>query len=219
MTLDSHYYEVEDVTGQVNFTSHMDAVITVAVQLVNTLTPGEAHGRQYQPPSGDEQAAVISAALQTGRERGHGQPGGQPRPPVTAAEAAALGPVAAALREVFQAHASGDEDRAARRVNELLARTGARPELQQHDGEAWHLHFHGRTNTLVEGWAAGCATGLAVVLGNGVGWRLGVCSASRCDRVYVDTSRNGTRRFCSTACQNRVKAAAFRAKAGAAASD
>jgi predicted RNA-binding Zn ribbon-like protein len=29
----------------------------------------------------------------------------------------------------------------------------------------------------------------------------------------VDTSRNGTRRFCSTSCQNRVKAAAFRAKA------
>jgi hypothetical protein len=30
--------------------------------------------------------------------------------------------------------------------------------------------------------------------------------------VYVDTSRNGTRRFCSTSCQNRVKAAAFRAR-------
>jgi predicted RNA-binding Zn ribbon-like protein len=27
----------------------------------------------------------------------------------------------------------------------------------------------------------------------------------------VDTSRNATRRFCSTACQNRVKAASFRA--------
>ncbi|WP_456236959.1 CGNR zinc finger domain-containing protein [Actinomadura physcomitrii] len=33
------------------------------------------------------------------------------------------------------------------------------------------------------------------------------------DRVYVDTSRNGKRRFCSTACQNRVKTAAFRARA------
>src|SRR6195256_4184868 len=30
----------EDVTGQVNFTSHMDAVVTVAVRLVNALTPG-----------------------------------------------------------------------------------------------------------------------------------------------------------------------------------
>ena len=42
--------------------------------------------------------------------------------------------------------------------------------------------------------------------------RLGVCDAARCDRVYVDTSRNGARRFCSTACQNRTKAAAFRTR-------
>jgi len=42
--------------------------------------------------------------------------------------------------------------------------------------------------------------------------RLGVCTAPRCDRVYVDTSRNGTRRYCSTSCQNRVKTAVFRAR-------
>jgi predicted RNA-binding Zn ribbon-like protein len=62
-------------------------------------------------------------------------------------------------------------------------------------------------------WAAPCATGLAVVLGGELHDRLGVCTAPNCDRVYVDTSRNGTRRFCSTACQNRVKTAAFRARA------
>jgi len=48
----------------------------------------------------------------------------------------------------------------------------------------------------------------------GVYDRLGVCTAPRCDRVYVDTSRNGTRRYCSTSCQNRVKTAAFRARLG-----
>ena len=42
--------------------------------------------------------------------------------------------------------------------------------------------------------------------------RLGVCAAERCDRVYVDLSRNGAKRFCSTACQNRAKAAAFRVR-------
>jgi predicted RNA-binding Zn ribbon-like protein len=42
--------------------------------------------------------------------------------------------------------------------------------------------------------------------------RPGICSAPSCDRVFVDTSRNGTKRFCTTACQNRVKAAAFRAR-------
>ena len=36
--------------------------------------------------------------------------------------------------------------------------------------------------------------------------------AEKHPRVYVDVSRNGRRRFCSTSCQNRVKTAAFRAR-------
>jgi predicted RNA-binding Zn ribbon-like protein len=108
----------------------------------------------------------------------------------------------------------GAVDEAASRLNALLAATGARPQLDRHDGEPWHLHFHGQTDGLVQSWAAGCATGLAVVLGTELYNRLGVCTAPRCDRVYVDISRNGTCRFCSTSCQNRVKAAAFRARQG-----
>ncbi len=73
------------------------------------------------------------------------------------------------------------------------------------------MHFHAADEgSPAKGWAAGCATGLAIVLGGEYHDRLGVCTAPHCDRVYVDTSRNGSRRFCSTACQNRVKAAAFR---------
>jgi predicted RNA-binding Zn ribbon-like protein len=51
-----------------------------------------------------------------------------------------------------------------------------------------------------------------VALGSDLGGRLGVCSAPACDRVYVDGSKNGTRRFCSTRCQSRVKAAAHRSR-------
>jgi predicted RNA-binding Zn ribbon-like protein len=182
----------------------MDTVITVAVALVNGLTPGHAHGRDYQPPDGGGRAALATAALRAGEPRCR---------PVTDAEAAAFSEVAAALRAVFDATAAGATDRAAGLVNEMLAAVGARPMLNRHDGEPWHLHFHGRAETVVADWAAGCATGLAVVLGASLDGRLGVCAAPRCDRVYVDASRNGSRRFCSTACQNRVKAAAFRAKA------
>ena len=185
-----------------NFTSHLDVVVTVAVRLVNALTPGEAHGRPYLPPGGAALPAVVTAALQAGR-RDTGE--------VSAREAAGFPAVARALRAVFDAVAAGRTDAAARLVNEMLARTGARPRLDRHDGEPWHLHFHGAEDTPATGWAAGCATGLAVVLGRDQQDRLGVCAAPRCDRVYVDTSRNATRRFCSTACQNRVKAAAFRA--------
>ena len=186
-----------------NFTSHLDAVVTVAVELANTLTPGEAHGRPYLPPEDSALPAAVTGALRAGRADTR---------PVTPAEAAEFRAIATALRAVFDAMADGRTDTAADLVNEMLARTGARPHLDRHDDEPWHLHFHGAEDSLVTGWAAGCATGLAVVLGSELQGRLGVCTAPRCDRVFVDTSRNGTRRFCSTACQNRVKTAAFRSR-------
>jgi CGNR zinc finger len=191
------------VTGQVNFSSHMDAVVSVAVGLVNALTSGEAHGRAFVQPAGDGLASAVTAVLRSERPDGR---------PVTLDEAAGFAMAAGVLRAVFDAVAESRLDEAAREVNALLAFTGARPMLDKHDGEPWHLHFHGADDSLVTGWVAGCATGLAVVLGSELHGRLGVCSAERCNRVYVDTSRNGTRRFCSTACQSRVKAAAFRAR-------
>jgi predicted RNA-binding Zn ribbon-like protein len=185
----------------VNFNSHMDAVITVAAGLVNLLTPGEKRGRHYLPPGPDERTTAVSAVL--------GAAGGRA---ATQEEADELGLVAAELRGVFEAASAGAVDDAARQVNALLSRTGARPELERHDGQPWHLHFHAADKSLPNGWAASCATGLAVVLGSELHDRLGTCTASRCDRVYVDTSRNGTRRYCSTSCQNRAKTAAFRAR-------
>jgi predicted RNA-binding Zn ribbon-like protein len=181
----------------------MDIVITVAARLVNALTPGQAHGRDFDPPSEQDLPAAVTEALRPYR---------QARPDVTLDEAVELREAALALREVFDAVAAERLDDAAAVVNALLLSTCARPWLDRHDGEPWHLHFHGAEDTLASGWAAGCATGLAVVLGSALVGRLGVCTADRCDRVYVDTSKNGTRRFCSTACQNRVKAAAFRAR-------
>jgi predicted RNA-binding Zn ribbon-like protein len=181
----------------------MDAVVAVAVRLVNTLTAGEAHGRPYTPPEGAALLPAVSAALRIDARR---------RPRVSGGEAAELHEVAGSLRAVFDAYARGDVDAAACEVNSMLAQTGARPQLDRHDGEPWHVHFHAAEDSLAKGYAAGCATGLAIVLGSEARDRLGVCTAPRCDRVYVDTSRNGTRRFCSTSCQNRVKAAAFRAR-------
>jgi predicted RNA-binding Zn ribbon-like protein len=189
----------------VNFNSHTDLVVEVAVGLVNLLTPGTDRSRGYRPPGGAEKAAAVTALL---RSTGGG------RRAITEAEAAEFGQVAVELRAVFTAVSAGDLDGAVWRVNAMLAGTGAHPMLDRHDGEPWHLHFHGTDDSLVNNWAAGCATGLAVVLGGEHYDRLGVCTASRCDRVYVDTSRNGSRRFCSTACQNRVKSAAFRERRG-----
>jgi predicted RNA-binding Zn ribbon-like protein len=173
----------------------------MAVALVNLLTEGEDRSRKYLPPEGAERVARLGDLLGPSRSKAA----------FTEAEAQEFGQVAASLRVVFTAVAAGDVDAAAHRVNDMLVATGAHPTLERHDGEPWHIHFHSADQTSrVKSWAAGCATGLAIVLGGELYDRLGVCTAPHCDRVYVDTSRNGSKRFCSTACQNRVKAAAFR---------
>jgi predicted RNA-binding Zn ribbon-like protein len=187
----------------VNFDSHVETVVTVAAALVNAMTAGEARGRGYEPPPAGDRAAAVTAALREASPA---------TPELTEAQADQLTAIAGWLRVVFDAASRADLDAAAMTVNALLAETGARPQLDRHDGEPWHLHFHGSTESLAQGWAAGCATGLAVLLGTERSDRLGVCTAPRCDRVYVDLSRNSTRRFCSASCQNRVKAAAFRAR-------
>ncbi|MQY13366.1 hypothetical protein SRB5_35140 [Streptomyces sp. RB5] len=181
------------------FDSHVTVLLDASVALVNALTPGTARGKPYEVPS--DLPGAVAAAL----------------PSVDAAEvqersALYLARTADRLRTVFEAAAAGHVDTAAAEVNALLRDTGARPQLDRAPGEPWQLHFHGADDSLAVGWSAGCATGLALAVGSSLAGRLGVCAAGGCDRVYVDTSRNAGRQFCSTACQNRVKAAAFRAR-------
>ena len=191
------------MTSQVKFDSHVLNVVTVAVQLVNGLTPGHAGGVPVHTPVGRERAKAVAAALAGDGRR---------RPAMTAADADLLTDAALDMRAVFEAAHAGDMDQAADRINTLLLSTGARPQLDRTSDSGWHLHFHGVDDTLANGWSAGCAAGLALALGSSLAGRLGVCAASACDRVFVDESRNGKRRFCSPQCLSRVKAAAHRAR-------
>jgi predicted RNA-binding Zn ribbon-like protein len=134
---------------------------------------------------------------------------------VTVEEAEDLRVLAARLHPVFTAAEAGDVDGVARRVNALLLDYRAAPQLSRHDGQPWHLHFSSTATGHVTAFGAGCATGLAVVVDGQATGRLGVCRAEACDRVYVDVSRNASRRFCSEACLNRTKVAAFRARSRA----
>jgi len=118
------------------------------------------------------------------------------------------------LHAVFAGLARGDVDAAARGLNELLAQHPAQPHLAKEDG-VWRLHHHPQDAPLVPMWAAICAEGLARVVGLPSAQRLGTCEREGCGRVFVDVSKNASRRFCSLACQNRVKAAAFRARRAA----
>jgi predicted RNA-binding Zn ribbon-like protein len=189
------------------FDSHVLRLLEASVGLCNLLVPGERHGRDYRPPDGAERRRGIAVVVTPERE---------PVPSVGEQQEVALSSVAARLASVFAAADAGDQAAAAAAVNLLLSESGARPQLDHDPVDGWHVHFHGADDSLVVGWTAGCATALALALGSDLAGRLGVCAAQHCDRVYVDTSRNAARRFCSTACQNRTKAAAFRARGRAA---
>jgi predicted RNA-binding Zn ribbon-like protein len=116
------------------------------------------------------------------------------------------------LREVFADLKRRDVDAAAAALNELLAAHPAHPHLAKERG-AWRLHHHPHDAPLVPMWTAICAAGLAEMIGDGEAQRLGTCERSDCGRVYVDVSKNASRRFCSLTCQNRVKVAVFRERA------
>jgi predicted RNA-binding Zn ribbon-like protein len=113
------------------------------------------------------------------------------------------------LRAFFADVHAGDIDSAAGRLNALLAKHPAHPHLAKEHGR-WRLHHHPVEAALVPMWTAICAEALARVIGTGQVARLGTCERPGCGRVFLDVSKNASRRFCSTTCQNRVKVAAFR---------
>ena len=188
------------------FDSHIENLLASTVLLSNRLSPGRDGGHPVAGPDGD--AALRTAVRDVLRERGYRLG----RQSVAVEDAHRIADAVAVSRTVIEAIDAGDLGTAARLTNGLLLETGARPQLDLGGDGAWGLHFHGPDDSLGVGWSAGIAAGLAMALGTPDAGRLGVCAAEACDRVYLDTSRNGGRQFCSTRCQSRTKAAAHRAR-------
>lgn len=112
------------------------------------------------------------------------------------------------LRELWL----GDEDAVVARVNAMLGAGGALPQLVAHDGWSYHLHATPPQAPLADRMAVEAAMALVDVVRQQELDRLSVCAAPDCDDVLVDLSRNRTRRYCSSACSNRINVAAFRAR-------
>jgi predicted RNA-binding Zn ribbon-like protein len=97
-------------------------------------------------------------------------------------------------------------------LNELLRRFPVHPVISGHGDQDWHLHLAEDDRPLGELVAAAAAFGLTVRLVE-IGFdRRGVCSADDCGDVYLDTSRNHSRRYCSSTCSSRANVAAYRAR-------
>ena len=183
------------------FDSHTLRRAENAATLVNALVPGLRGGKPFPAPR-DEAELLERIAPVFAWAKG--------RP--AAEHARGLQRAAGQLYTVFAAAAESDYDAAADQLNALMIEYDARPTLIRYPGEPWTLHYHAADATAVPGFVSGMAASLAILFGDGQAERIGICSADACDRAFVDVSRNGTKRFCSTACQNRAKTAAFRAR-------
>jgi predicted RNA-binding Zn ribbon-like protein len=105
-----------------------------------------------------------------------------------------------------------DEDGVVEQVNAMLRRARALPQLVRHDDRDYHLHATSPDAPLVDRMAVEAAMALVDVVRQGELDRLHVCDADDCDDVFVDVSKNRSRRYCSAGCSNRVNVAAFRAR-------
>lgn len=165
-----------------------------AVQLVNTADPY----RHRDTLTSCEQARELLA------------PEGRCR--VTNADVAELRAIRDRLREVFDAAESGRVPRAVQILNSLMKQYPIRPVVTDHDGAGYHLHLAEGAPTIAAVYGAKAAMGLAVQATELGFDRLGVCQAVPCREVFIDTSTNRSRRYCSDRCATRANVAAYRAR-------
>ncbi|CAN5698554.1 CGNR zinc finger domain-containing protein [soil metagenome] len=186
-----------------DFDHYTDCTVQLAVDLANG---GAADGgaRDSGAPTHDglETVAALRTLL---REHEVSHPGKIGRQDV--AEVRAL---RSRLRAIWQA---GTAEEAANLVNAMLAQSQALPQLTDHDGDAWHLHFTPTSAPLAMRLQAEAGMALAGVLRADGFARLRTCASDTCSDIFVDASRNRSRRYCDPdTCANRVNVAAHRAR-------
>ncbi len=119
----------------------------------------------------------------------------------------------ARLDAIVVACEARQEGRAIRDLNALLAETGAVPRIVTHDGRPPHIHVSSATAPLADRIAAHSAMGLAELIVAGQSGRVRTCASPQCDVVFIDLSRNQSRRYCdSRTCGNRIHVAAYRSR-------
>ncbi|MFE6226082.1 MULTISPECIES: CGNR zinc finger domain-containing protein [unclassified Streptomyces] len=118
------------------------------------------------------------------------------------------------VRDRFAAVFSAPDAKiAAPLINQLVAAAGTTPQLTDHDGYDWHVHYFAPGASVADHLAADCGMALAFIVVAGERERLRRCEAPDCGRAFVDLSRNRSRRYCdSRTCGNRLHVAAYRAR-------
>ena len=121
------------------------------------------------------------------------------------------------LRKAFEASAEDDGQGVVDVLNALLERHPITPRIADHNPANLHIHVANKAASVADLLIAESLLGLANLVCDLGPTRLGVCAASPCTNVYVDTSPNQSRRYCSERCSSRANVAAYRARQKAAA--
>jgi predicted RNA-binding Zn ribbon-like protein len=177
----------------VNFTHYSDEAAKVAADLVNTR--GSTSGNEYMPDVDTLRGFLEEHGLDASGD-------------LSEADLGRVQRMRDGLRGAFEAPT---EEACAGVLNEMLGKAGARPEVTNHDG-TWHLHYVPAGASIADLLAVVSAMGLAGVISRFGFDRLGICSADDCRDVFVDTSRNRSRRYCNDTCSSRMNVAAYRSR-------
>jgi len=116
----------------------------------------------------------------------------------------------AELRGVFDAAGDGRSADVVARLNRLLEHHRPQPSISGHDDSDWHLHVADDHGPVATEFATGAVMGLTMAFLNLGPGRFGTCADPRCSGVFLDTSRNSSRRYCSDRCASRANVAAHR---------
>jgi predicted RNA-binding Zn ribbon-like protein len=122
-------------------------------------------------------------------------------------ELRALRSLRSSLRDAWDAPT---DDEAVERLNAMLRECPARPRLVHDDEDGWAFRWDPPgtpASAFTPALAAAAVLEEIRVHGR---TRLGVCEGDPCRCVYVDGSKNLSRRYCSVQCTNRVGQAAAR---------
>jgi len=169
----------------------MECSLSVAAELAKTTHEGHEH----LPDVEALEAFVSGHALSDA-------------PKACRSDLDAIRALRSSLRSVFEAT---DEAAAGRVLNELLRTSGAHPVLTNHGDGPWHLHYTPAGAPLSARLTAETAMALSVVIAQGGFERLRTCDSDTCEDVFVDASKNRSRRYCSPeVCGNRASVRAYR---------
>ncbi len=120
------------------------------------------------------------------------------------------------LRPEFRQFWSADRDESVEIINAMLRQGHALPQLVRHDGWDWHLHATHPDAPFAVRVRVESAMAMIDVVRAGEDERLRRCAADDCDAVFIDFSRNRSKRYCDVGnCGNRMNVTAYRARRAA----